>query len=340
MYAINAQDYPFERVEALLAAGDVKGAVEAGWWGNADVHALVGGERDADQRSVQLDKGRGDLGFDLSNEAGAAVVTKVSPFGVAGEQGQLRAGDLIRKINGETFYTCEGVVRAIMLAEGVVDIVVVRPAGGVALLAGGARLDIGAQTRSWSEERRQVAAGATLPIDFESEGECVLCYRFETAAQDIGLRVVALASSSRGVVAGPPMLSLRAPSREGALPLPPGKFRAEFDNAFSYLRGKELTYHLRLLPKAAWAEERRKAELERLTAEVAARRAKHAELGDALKAHEAREAELKAALQATERAAAAARDHRERNKAALQAAQAQLKELQEEREPGAAAAER
>ena len=85
MYAINAQDYPFERVEALLAAGDVKGAVEAGWWGNADVHALVGGERDADQRSVQLDKGRGDLGFDLSNEAGAAVVTKVSPFGVAGE---------------------------------------------------------------------------------------------------------------------------------------------------------------------------------------------------------------------------------------------------------------
>ena len=27
MYAINAQDYPFERVEALLAAGDVKGAV-------------------------------------------------------------------------------------------------------------------------------------------------------------------------------------------------------------------------------------------------------------------------------------------------------------------------
>jgi len=30
MYAINAQDYPFERVEALLAAGDVKGAVEAG----------------------------------------------------------------------------------------------------------------------------------------------------------------------------------------------------------------------------------------------------------------------------------------------------------------------
>ena len=32
----------------------------------------------------------------------------------------------------------EGVVRAIMLAEGVVDIVVVRPAGGVALLAGGA----------------------------------------------------------------------------------------------------------------------------------------------------------------------------------------------------------
>ena len=120
----------------------------------------------------------------------------------------------------------------------------------------------------------------------------------------------------------------------------PGKFRAEFDNAFSYLRGKELTYHLRLLPKAAWAEERRKAELERLTAEVAARRAKHAELGDALKAHEAREAELKAALQATERAAAAARDHRERNKAALQAAQAQLKALQEEREPGAAAAER
>ena len=43
MYAINAQDYPFERVETLLAAGDVKGAVEAGWWGNADVHALVGG---------------------------------------------------------------------------------------------------------------------------------------------------------------------------------------------------------------------------------------------------------------------------------------------------------
>lgn len=182
-----------------------------------------------------------------------------------------------------------------------------------------------------------MAAGATLPIDFESEGECVLCYRFETAAQDIGLRVVALASSSRGVVAGPPMLSLRAPSREGALPLPPGKFRAEFDNAFSYLRGKELTYHLRLLPKAAWAEERRKAELERTTAEVAARRAKHAEFGDALKA---REAELKAALQAPERAAAAARDHRERNKAALQAAQAQLKALQEEREPGAAAAER
>ena len=111
-------------------------------------------------------------------------------------------------------------------------------------------------------------------------------------------------------------------------------------NAFSYLRGKELTYHLRLLPKAAWAEERRKAELERTTAEVAARRAKHAEFGDALKAHEAREAELKAALQATERAAAAARDQRERNKAALQAAQAQLKALQEEREPGAAAAER
>ena len=98
-----------------------------------------------------------------------------------------------------------------------------------------------------------MAAGATLPIDFESEGECVLCYRFETAAQDIGLRVVALASSSRGVVAGPPMLAARAVA-QGALPLPPGKFRAGFDNAFSYLRGKELTYHLRLLPKAAWAE--------------------------------------------------------------------------------------
>ena len=230
-----------------LAAGDAKRRSRP-TGGATPTGTPAGGERDADQRSVQLDKGRGDLGFDLSNEAGAAVVTKVSPFGVAGEQGQLRAGDLIRKINGETFFTCEGVVRAIMLAEGVVDIVVVRPAGGVALLAGGARLDI---ARRAMERGAPAGGGGRHAADrFRVGGEwcCATASRRRCRTSASGRRA---RPSSRGVVAGPPMLLLRAPSREGALPPPPGKFRAEFDNAFSYLRGKELTYHLRLLPKAA-----------------------------------------------------------------------------------------
>ena len=219
-----------------------------------------------------------------------------------------------------------------MLAEGVVDIVVVRPAGGVALLAGGARLDIGAQTRSWSGRAggwRQAPRCRSISSRARC---CATASRRRRRTSASGRR------APRGASSPGRRCSLRAPSRKGALPLPPGKFRAEFDNTFSYLRGKELTYHLRLLPKAAGGGAA-EGQLERLTAEVAARRAKHAELGDALKAHEAREAELKAALQATERAAAAARGHRERNKAALGAAQAQLKALQEEREPGAAAAE-
>ena len=111
-----------------------------------------------------------------------------------------------------------------MLAEGVVDIVWCGRRAA-------SRRWPAARARHWRADAQlergvAVAAGATLPIDFESEGECVLCYRFETAAQDIGLRVVALASSSRGVVTGPPMLSLRAVAR-GRAPLPPGKFRAE-----------------------------------------------------------------------------------------------------------------
>ena len=105
-----------DSIEACLRQGLVRRAQDLGWWGQERAYLLV---RDGSPYNfhVTLQKKRpdADLGFDLSDELGIAVIKKVWPSSVAGVNGQLREGDVLRGVDGEALWTCEAVVKAIRM---------------------------------------------------------------------------------------------------------------------------------------------------------------------------------------------------------------------------------
>ena len=81
-------DRPSSSVERLLQAGHVDLAVQAGWQGTAALHHLVTSGEGGDDLTVTLRPAGGeDLGLDLTDMLGVAMVRKAAGGGVAAQAG-------------------------------------------------------------------------------------------------------------------------------------------------------------------------------------------------------------------------------------------------------------
>ena len=106
--------YPHETVENLLQRGELRGALQKGWFGDEFTYRLVRAYG-LPRLRVAVDGGV-DLGLDLRNHEGVATVGAIGPGAIA-QDGLLRSGDVIRAIDGVTLFTCEAVVSAIKAAR-------------------------------------------------------------------------------------------------------------------------------------------------------------------------------------------------------------------------------
>lgn len=322
-----ADRYPPEEVEERLQAGDLAAAERLGWFGDEWSYRLVQtGAGAALALTVAVDRDAGvELGLDLSNDTGVATVSFISPTGAVGRDGRLRIGDVVRQVNGGTLYTCEAVVRAIKGAShGRLELVAVRPP----------------PIRSWSKDGLELRAGAHAEIAFELDAPACLLYRYRVPAHDVGFSVVRLARGRGGRAGAQATLEeSRAAERRGHVLLPqPGRHAVSFDNTFSLWRGKHVSYALRLLPLGAWEASQQRERLVQVDDEIAACRARSAELKGVLGRSEARAAALRAELGALEATLDEARRRKEENRARLRAAKQEREGLLRDATEGASAA--
>ena len=319
-----------DSVEECLKQGLVHRAQELGWWGDESAYLLV---RDGGSHNfhVTLPKKRAaaDLGFDLSDDKGIAVIKKVWSSSVAGANGQLREGDVIRGVDASPLWTCEAVVSAIRKGRGNVALSVAR-SGGPSRDPSSSGLrpaDAAASSGrfSWRADRLFVAAGDMHRVSFHSPGGVVLQYSFHVEDRDIAMEV-----SRMGGAAGPPLLQLRGQQQQGVLHLPEaGPHVVRWDNSYSYFRSKRLGFSLSLLPADAWEGEQRGAQCSRLEAEAHRGKERTRELGEAITRDEARLVALRKEAEKLERSLGRSRKERDEHMARWREAKAVLKSLQE-----------
>ena len=321
-----------DSVEECLKQGLVARAQELGWWGDESAYLLV---RDGGSHNfhVTLPKKRAvaDLGFDLSDAKGIAVIKKVWSSSVAGADGQLREGDVIRGVDAQPLWTCEAVVSAIRSGRGQVALSVAR-SGGPSLAASSSAAglrpaDIAASSGrfSWRADRLLVAAGDAHRVSFHSPGNVVLQYSFRVQDHDIAMEVSRVSEA-----AAAPLLQLRGQELQGVLHLPEaGPHVVRWDNTYSYLRSKRLGFSLSLLPASAWEGEQRGAQCLRLEAEAARSKERAREVGEAISGDEAKLAALRKQAEKLERSLGRSRKERDEHMARWREAKAGLKSLQE-----------
>lgn len=322
-----------DSVEECLKQGLVHRAQELGWWGDESAYLLV---RDGGSHNFQviLPKKRAvaDLGFDLSDAKGIAVIKKVWPSSVAGADGKLREGDVIRGVDAQPLWTCEAVVSAIRSGRGQVALSVAR-SGGPSLdasssLAGLRPADVAASSGrfSWRADRLLVASGDAHRVSFHSPGGVVLQYSFHVQDHDIAMVV-----SRVGEAAAPPILQLRSQELQGVVHLPEaGPHVVQWDNSYSYFRSKRLGFSLSLLPASAWEGEQRGAQCLQLEADVARSKERAREVGEAISRDEAKLAALRKQAEKLERSLGRSRKERDEHMDRWREAKAGLKSLQEE----------
>ena len=334
-----------DSVEECLKQGLVHRAQELGWWGDESAYLLV---RDGGSHNfhVTLPKKRAvaDLGFDLSDAKGIAVIKKVWSSSVAGADGQLREGDIIRGVDAQPLWTCEAVVSAIRSGRGQVSLSVAR-SGGPSLAASSSAAglrpaDVAASSGrfSWKADRLLVAAGDAHRVTFHSPGNVVLQYSFRVQDHDIAMEVSRVGAvvvlQLRGQEAPPPLaaplLQLRGQKLQGVLHLPEaGPHVVRWDNTYSYFRSKRLGFSLSLLPASAWEGEQRGAQCLRLEAEAARCKEQAREVGEAISGDEAKLAALRKQVEKLERSLGRSRKERDEHMAKWREAKAGLKSLQE-----------
>tara|TARA_B110001452_G_scaffold198832_1_gene168793 strand:+ start:726 stop:1823 length:1098 start_codon:yes stop_codon:yes gene_type:complete len=327
-----------DTMEGCLQRGLVLRARELGWWGHEESYLLV---RDGGSTALRvvLRKKRpdADLGFELSDELGIAVVKKVWPSSVAGTEGQLREGDVIRGVDGELRWTCEAVVRAIRQARGQVTLMVARGKRG--LVSGAAstaprRADVAASSGhySWKADNFFVAAGDQHVVHILSAGPAVLRYEFKVQDYDICMHV----QRGRGGRAGPsdgdsvPVLSVRDGKQSGDVRLGAGQHVVRWDNSFSYFRGKRLTFALSLLPEEEWAGEQRGEQRARLAVEVTTLKQLSKEAAERVARGESELAAVRKQATKLEKALGRSRREHEEQMERLREAKAELKRLHDD----------
>ena len=321
-----------DSVEECLKQGLVHRAQELGWWGDESAYLLV---RDGGSHNfhVTLPKKRAvaDLGFDLSDEQGIAVIQKVWSSSVAGADGQLREGDVIRGVDGKPLWTCEAVVSAIRSGRGQVALSVARSGGpslGASSSAAGLRpADIAASSGrfSWRADRLLVAAGDAHRVSFHSPGNVVLQYTFRVQEHDIAMEVARV-----GEAAAAALLLLRGQAMKGVLHLPEaGPHVVRWDNTYSYFRSKRLGFSLALLPASEWEGEERGVQCLRLEAEAARSKERAREVGALIGRDEAKLAVLRKEAKKLERSLERSRKERDEHMARWREAKAGLRSLQE-----------
>lgn len=333
-----------DTMEGCLQRGLVLRARELGWWGHEESYLLV---RDGGSTALRvvLRKKRpdADLGFELSDELGIAVVRKVWPSSVAGTEGQLREGDVIRGVDGELRWTCEAVVQAIRQARGQVALMVARGRRG--LVAGAAataprRADVAASSGhySWRAENFSVAAGDQHVVHILNAGPAVLRYEFKVQHHDICMHVQRGGGGAAGASAGPsggdsmPLLSVRGGKQSGDVRLGAGQHVVRWDNSFSYFRGKRLTFALSLLPEEEWAGEQRGEQRARLAVEVTTLKERSKEAAEKVARDEAELAAVRKQASKLEKALGRSRTAHEEQMERLREAKAELKLLSDEDE--------
>lgn len=325
-----------------MQRGLVLRARELGWWGHEESYLLV---RDGGSTALRivLRKKRpdADLGFELSDELGIAVVKKVWPSSVAGTEGQLREGDVIRGVDGELRWTCEAVVQAIRQARGQVTLMVARgKRGQVAGAASSAprRADVAASSGhyNWRADNFFVAAGDQHVVHILNAGPAVLRYEFKVQHHDICMHVQRSRGGAPGAAAAPsdgdsvPLLSVRDSKQSGDVRLGAGQHVVRWDNSFSYFRGKRLTFALSLLPEEEWAGEQRGEQRARLAAEVTTLKQRSKEAAERVARDEAELAAVRKQATKLEKALTRSRREHDEHMQRLREAKAELKRLHDE----------
>lgn len=311
-----ADRYPPIEVEQQLQAGDLAAAERLGWFGDEWSYRLVQTGAGAQSSwTVRVDRGAGvELGLDLSNDAGVATVSFISPTGAVGCDGQLHVGDIVRQVNGGTLFTCEAVVRAIKgAATGWLELTAVRPP----------------PIRQWAKDCLELRAGAHAEVSFEIDAPACLLYRYSVPQHDVGFSVVRVARG-RGKRAGPQAAldESREAERRGHVLLPqPGRHAVSFDNTFSLWRGKRVSYALRLLPLGAWEASQARERIVQVDAELATCRTRSAELKAVISRAELRAEALRAELAALDGTLTEARQRKEENRARWKEAKAEREAL-------------
>ena len=310
------ESYPPVEVERLLQRGELAKANALGWFGDAWSFRLVLSGAGAEEVNVVIDKATSpDLGLDLSNDAGVATVSFISPTGSCGRDGRLRAGDIVRCVNGETLFTCEAVVQAIKGARGRLELTVARPP----------------PMRVWREQRT-LQAGTHCVVPFEVTSPSCLLYRFSCAELDVGFSVARL-PKGRSYGTQVQLHSVeRARSDEGhVLLLQPGPHAFAFNNSYSMWRSKRVEFALRLMPVESWEAGQTVERLAQLDDEIAGRRARAAELRETISKAESRAASLREELAGIDETIEEARRARETNREKFERAKAERAEIMQRR---------
>lgn len=291
--------YPHEAVEQLLQRGELREALNRGWFGDEWSYRLV--RAAANQRMRVAVDAAVDLGLDLRNHDGVATVGSIAPDGAIARDGQLCSGDVVRAIDGNTLFTCEAVVQAIKSARvgghgKMVVIEAVRPP----------------VLQAWRQEPLSLAAGAHLKRAIETSCPTCLTFKWRTEGCDVGFSVVQLVGTGRarksGTEAQKSLVELCDAEGRGHIVLPTaGRYAFMFDNSHSMLRTKHVHYVLRCVPLEAWEAGR---QVERL-----------AEIGTACARCDARDRELESTLAAGQSKLVALRKEMGEVQAAVDAAQ-------------------
>ena len=285
--------------------------------------SAAGWERPVAHVSVTLHKATTEsLGLELgSGDLGQPVIHGIARDGVAAKDGQLRRGDELRTVNGAPCHTCAAAVSAIRAIGGApTPLEIERPVRGTL-----------EPRRVWTDSALELGAGSAFPISFHADRAQVLKFQFSvspgrvnTARLDVVFKVGLVpqrdeartpgapspggASADADIFGGGMLVLERRAEHAGHVELPKsGRYTAIFDNSFSLLTQKRLSFKLTLISAEQHAASMR-SHLER---EVARRVARAEALASEAASLTSRVAELEATLlstQAEERSNAAKLD--------------------------------
>ena len=318
-----SDSYNADAVEELLRKGELKQALNRGWFGDEWSYRLVRAAT-VPKVTVSIASSSSDaLGLDLRNEDGVATVGQILSGGAVAADGQLRSGDVIRSVNGSAYYTCEAVVKAIKAGKGSkLTLEAVRPP----------------VLHTWRDEITLAPSGHLRLEAFETYSPACLTYWWrEATSQNVGLSVVRLDGSGKArrgnCEAQTSILDLQSGSGRGhVMLLESGRYMIMWDNRDSFWRKRTVRYLLRCVPLDAWEAGRQVERLAHLELECEERKVKGKALVGKLQGAEEKLRRLQKEVFEQEAFVSQVRKEKLDNNAAWLAAKAEKEELSARRD--------